>query len=304
MTSPCETTYEQMLAEYSAARRQRLDEALGGFLRADGLRPHPLHQAMRYVVEGGGKRLRSMLCIAAAEACGGSLEEVLPAACALELIHSFSLVHDDLPALDDDAVRRGRPSCHIVYGEAMAILAGDALFARAFELLALQGRRSPWDRTLRVIEIIAGATSMDGMAAGQAEDLRAEGTAGDGETLEYIHSRKTMRLIQAAVMTGAVLVGADEALLARLASYGRALGLAFQIVDDLLGEVGDPSVLGKPIQRDRQRAKLTYPRVYGIPESRRIAEQKVEEALAAIAPLPAGSEPLRWIASQVMSRQV
>jgi geranylgeranyl diphosphate synthase, type II len=303
MNHAYEPSTEASLSAYIEPRRQRVDEALRGYLRSHHERPRVLCEAMRYVVESGGKRIRPLLCIAAAEACGARMEHVLPTAGALELVHAFSLVHDDLPAMDDDAERRGRPSCHIAFGEAIAILTGDALFARAFELIALQARMSTPERALRVLEVISGALGTNGMVAGQAEDICAEGKPGDPELLEYIHSRKTAALIHASVLTGAILAGADEGRSSSLGVYGRAVGLAFQIVDDILGETGDRSELGKPVKRDRQRGKLSYPRLHGLDESRRMAEQKVAEALSAIAGFPASAEPLRGMAMYVLSRR-
>ncbi|MCC6526432.1 MAG: polyprenyl synthetase family protein [Polyangiaceae bacterium] len=290
------------LRAYLEPRRQRVDRGLADFLGFGGRRPLELHAAMRYAVLGDGKRLRPILCIAGAEICGGGMEDVLPTACALELIHACSLVHDDLPALDGDELRRGQPSCHARFGPGIALLAGDALFSQAFELLVEQRRLSGASRTLDALAVITGATGTDGMVAGQVEDMLHEGKPGDEVTLEFIHTRKAGALIRAALVCGGLLVGGDETRIAALGACGGALGHAFQVVDDILGESGDAAALGKPVGADRQRGKLTYPALLGLERSWVVAGRLVDEALEAVAGLGPAAEPLRELARYVLER--
>ncbi len=294
---------DTLLDTYLPPRLQAIEQALRAYLPASGERPRILPSAMRYAVLNGGKRLRPILCIAAAEATGGSMQTVLPTACALELIHAFSLVHDDLPALDNDTLRRGKPTCHVQFGEAMAILTGDALFAHAFHLIARQAEHSPPERVVRVLELIADAVGVDGMVGGQVEDILSEREPITPETLTYIHSRKTGALIRASVLAGAILGGASAEVEQALDAYSRALGLAFQIVDDILNETGDPAQLGKATGTDRARQKATYPRLYGLDTSRARALQEIQNALDALQPFGREADPLRWLAHYVMERE-
>jgi geranylgeranyl diphosphate synthase type II len=257
---------------------------------------------MGYAVLGDGKRLRPVLCGTGAEICGGTLESVMPTACAIELIHAFSLVHDDLPALDDDDLRRGRPSCHVQFGEAVAILTGDALFAKAFALLVEQRKLSRPKRVLQAIEVVTAALGLDGLAGGQVEDIVAERKEGDLGTLEYVHSRKSGALIRASLVSGAVLAGGSAEEIWRLSLFGEAIGHAFQIVDDILSETSDAPSLGKPVKNDQKRGKLTYPRLLGLERSQEIAQQKLDEALGALHGLGPAADPLRWIATYVLAR--
>lgn len=289
---------------YAEERRTRIEAALAAYLEPEARRPAVLYDAMRYAVLTGGKRLRPLLCGAAAEVCGRSLDFVLPTACALELIHAQSLVHDDLPAIDDDAIRRGRPTCHVEFGEAVAVLAGDALLTRAFEILAQQRRTAPAHRVLEVIEMVSRAIGRDGMAAGEVEDILAEGKEGDLETLEFVHEHKSGDLIRASLLAGALLSDAPADACDRLARYGAAIGMAFQIIDDILGEAGDPRRTGKPVGRDAERKKLTYPRLLGLPRSRDIAAAKAQEALAAVEGLGRAASPLRALALYVLHRNM
>lgn len=264
------------------AYAERFDAHLAYRLPAVEGRAEPLVSAMRYSVLAPGKRLRPVLCMASADAVGGSADEVLDAACALELVHAFSLIHDDLPAIDNDELRRGRPTCHVQFGEATAILAGDALFALAFELVA--GMPVPADRVVRAVQILARASGADGLVAGEIVDVLTEGQSYDSDTLEYIHSRKTGALIAASCEMGALLGGGDAAQVAALEAYGRHLGLAFQIADDILNETGTADELGKAAGSDRSRGKATYPHLHGL-EGARIAA--ATEAKRAIDSLPA-----------------
>jgi geranylgeranyl diphosphate synthase type II len=261
---------------------------------------------MRYSVLGGGKRLRPLLCLMAAEACGGTAEAALPAACALELVHTYSLIHDDLPAMDDDDLRRGRATCHKAFDEATAILAGDGLLTLAFELIAREVQ--PASAALRCVRLLAEAAGPAGMVGGQMADLLAEKqaldepSAGSLAELEAIHRRKTGALLRAPLVMGSLIAGAGLVQQEALEQYGRAVGLAFQIVDDLLDVEGDESKLGKRVGKDRGLGKWTYPRFLGVEGSRLRARQLAEEAVAAIAPLGARGRRLRELALTLLER--
>jgi geranylgeranyl diphosphate synthase, type II len=291
------------LLAYLQRRKERVEAALSCYLPETEAAASRLEAAMRYaVLEGGGKRLRPLLCIAAAEACGGELEAVLPTACALELIHCFSLVHDDLPAMDNDTLRRGRPTCHVQFGEAIALLSGDALLVHAFGLIAQQAHLCPPQCVVEVLELIATAAGRHGMAGGQTEDLLAENGDWDASTLDYIHTRKTGALIRASVVAGGLLAGGGGEALRALEIYGASLGHLFQMTDDILNEIGDPVVLGKPVGSDRARQKATYPRLIGLQGAREAAEQTLETALDALEPMDSRADPLRWIARYTLHR--
>lgn len=238
--------------------------------------PGKLVEAMRYSALGGGKRLRPVLLLAAHESCGGQPEDALPFAGAVELIHTYSLVHDDLPAMDDDDLRRGRPTSHKVFGEAMAILAGDALLTLAFEWMA----DSPLPGARRALAEIARRAGPAGMIAGQVGDMLATGRAAEPDMVRYIHTRKTADLITAAILAGLLLGGAEQPALDAAASYGLQLGLAFQMTDDLLDLAGDPDQLGKDVHRDSQLGKLTWPRAVGVSQARLDVLVAVEQAAA------------------------
>ncbi len=293
------------LVAYLKDRVAMVDGALERWLPAGTLLPQSLHQAMRYSVFAGGKRLRPVLMIAAAEAVGGNARQVLHAACAMEMIHTYSLVHDDLPAMDDDDFRRGRPTNHKVYGEATAILAGDALLTEAFRLLADAdaNRDVPPATALQVLEIVARCAGSQGMVGGQVVDMESEGREVDFPTLEYIHTHKTGALILASVQVGALLGGGDDAQCAALTRFGGAAGLAFQIADDILDVVGDQSVLGKDVGSDQARGKATYPALLGLAESRQRAEELCERAIAALEPLGAPAERLGSLARYIIERK-
>jgi geranylgeranyl diphosphate synthase type II len=242
--------------------------------------PVDLHRAMRYSCLAPGKRLRPALCIASAEAVGGERIQVLDAACALEMVHCFSLIHDDLPAIDDDALRRGRPTCHVEFGEALAILAGDALFALAYQVLSQMQVPPDHDgRVLRCVQVLARAVGSDGLVGGEVMDVLSEGKPADEPTLAFIHSRKTGALIEASCTIGAMLGGGTEDEVATLGSYGSHMGLAFQIADDLLNELSTAEELGKAAGSDRARGKMTYPALFGIDAAREAASEQVELAL-------------------------
>lgn len=292
------------LKQYLSERRQRVDAALAGYLPAEDTMPESLHQSMRYSVFAGGKRIRPILMIAACEAVGGRAESAMPAACALEMIHTYSLIHDDLPAMDDDDLRRGRPTNHKVFGEAIAILAGDALLTEAFILLSdpETNREVPPAVSRRVIHTVARCAGSLGMVGGQVVDMESEGKTVTFPTLEYIHTHKTGALILAAIQSGALLGGADEAGLAALTRYGEAAGLAFQVADDILDVVGTQEAIGKDVGSDEARGKATYPALLGLDQARGRARELRDLAVAALEPLGERAEPLRQIAHFIVDR--
>ncbi|HEY5513386.1 MAG TPA: farnesyl diphosphate synthase [Geomonas sp.] len=292
------------LKEYLKSRCRLVDEALDRFLPDAGELPASLHGAMRYSVFAGGKRVRPVLMLAACETVGGELSHALPAACAMEMIHTYSLIHDDLPAMDDDDFRRGNPTNHKVYGEATAILAGDALLTEAFILLSrTEGGDDP-AATLRVIHEIAHGSGSRGMVGGQVVDMESEGNGEiDLATLSYIHTHKTGALIRASVRSGAILGGATAESLAALTRYGDAIGLAFQIADDILDVEGTTEELGKDAGSDQARGKATYPALVGLEASKARAQELVQMALDALAPFDEKAEPLRAIASYIVKRK-
>jgi geranylgeranyl diphosphate synthase type II len=295
------------LETYLIEKKRLIDETLESYLPGEQTYPPVIFQAIRYTLVAGGKRLRPVLCLAAAEASDGDVEtsSLLPVACALELIHTYSLIHDDLPAMDDDDYRRGRPTNHKVFGEDIAILAGDALLTEAFHLMARRELMPavPADRLIEAIRTIAEAAGCLGMVGGQVVDVKAEGTAGDLETLLYIHTRKTAAMIRASLRAGALLRGAGPAGLAALCTYGDHVGLAFQIADDILNVEGDSALLGKKTGGDAARGKLTYPGLLGIAAARRRASELVELALTAITNFDERADPLRMIARYIAERK-
>ena len=289
---------------YMKERARAVDEALERSLPPESAPPETVHKAMRYSVFAGGKRLRPVLVIAGAEAVGGAMDDVMPTACAMELIHTYSLVHDDLPAMDDDDFRRGRPTSHKVFGDAMAILAGDGLLTLAFRLLAENLRPGMDGRVLRdVLVEVAEAAGTGGMVGGQVADLEAEGRQVTPEALDYIHLHKTAALIRASIRSGAALCGATPAQLQVLAVAGTSLGLAFQIVDDILDVTGTTEQLGKTAGKDQAQQKATYPAIHGLAASRARAEALMAEALGALAPFGPPAEPLRALGRFILDRK-
>jgi len=286
-----------------APRRERVEAALDALFPADPCHGHQLIEAIRYSLLGGGKRLRPILTLAACEAVGGDPDAAMPLACSLEMIHSYSLVHDDLPSMDDDALRRGRPTVHIAFGEGLAVLAGDALLTEAFVELLRAAERAPQPlRTLQAAREIAAAAGLRGMVGGQAADLAAEGMDADLPLVEFIHARKTGALLLAAVRAGALVGGADEAQLRALTRYGECLGLAFQIADDILDVEAPSARTGKSVGRDDQRRKATFPAVLGLPAAKARARELRDQALAALGGFPAAADPLRAMARFVVER--
>ncbi len=292
------------LESYLADRRRMVDDALEHALApADGV-PQRLLDAMRYAVFSGGKRIRPILAIAACEAVPAPAHRVLPFACAVEFIHCYSLVHDDLPAMDDDDLRRGRPTLHVAYDEAHAILTGDALLTEAFRVAAEGARAAgvPAERAVAIIAAIAAGSGAAGMVGGQVADLAAEGAAANLALVESIHRRKTGALIAAAIESGALAGGAEGERLAALRRYAQALGLAFQVADDIMDATASTAVTGKREGGDAEHGKATYPAVLGLDDARRVGRELLAQCLAATAPLGESAEPLRAIASFVVER--
>jgi geranylgeranyl pyrophosphate synthase len=300
------------LASFLDRARARVDEALDRWLPSPPACPDIVSEAMRYSVFAGGKRLRPVLTLAAAEAVDrGAAALALPVACAIELIHTYSLIHDDLPAMDDDTLRRGRPTLHVVYGDGIAILAGDGLHAEAFTLLA---REPATDdpallvRKLRVIRVVGNAAGPMGMVGGQAVDLQAAGQAPgrdvtlDADGLRAMHARKTGALMRASAVSGAIMAGATDDLVSAIDAYATDVGLAFQIVDDILDVEGDPASLGKSAGKDAAAAKPTYPALFGVGRSRELAAECLDRAQASLAAAHLGGQ-LAAIAQWVVTRK-
>jgi geranylgeranyl diphosphate synthase, type II len=295
------------LTEYLARQQKRVDAALDRWVPAESQDPSIIHRAMRYSLFAGGKRIRPLLAMAAAEAVsddpdGEHPDGVANAACALELIHTYSLIHDDLPALDNDDLRRGRPTCHKVFGDAMAILAGDALLTLAFEALSKLPDVDAERRIRLVAELATASGTVGGMIGGQVNDLEGEGKQPTAALLESIHRAKTGALLRASVRMGAIYAGADDTQLAALSCFGEHIGLAFQIVDDVL-DVEQPSeALGKTAGKDAQQKKITFPAVYGLERSRAMAEQEHLAAQQALRAFGNRSGRLLQLADLVVRR--
>jgi geranylgeranyl diphosphate synthase type II len=269
--------------------------------------PRSLHMAVRHSLFSGGKRIRPILSIAAFEAAGGKGDGILPFACALEMIHTYSLIHDDLPAIDNDDYRRGQPTCHKLFGEAIGILAGDALLTEAFKLLTNRKLHGGLFRNegliLEIIHEVAQAAGISGMIGGQVVDIESEGKEIDFPTLQYIHTHKTGALILASVRVGVKLGSVNEETLEAFTHYGEDIGLAFQIVDDILNIEGEAVLLGKKTGSDLFRRKATYPSLLGLEESKRRASELVESAIEALDPFGPEADPLREIAHFIVSRE-
>jgi geranylgeranyl diphosphate synthase, type II len=291
------------LKAYLEDRRAMVDAALDRVLPPETAPPPRIHEAMRYSVLAPGKRLRPILVIAGAEAVGGRAAAVLDTACALELIHAYSLIHDDLPAMDDDDYRRGRLTSHKVFGEAMAILAGDALLTLAFRLVAGNAARVAPAVVGAVVAEVADAAGTDGMVGGQVVDIESEGKTISAEMLDYIHLHKTAALIRVALRVGAVLAGGREEVVDAVSRAGHALGLAFQIVDDILDVEGNLAELGKTAGSDERKQKATYPSLHGLPASKLRARDLIEETKRLLVPLGPAAEPIRALADYVLERR-
>jgi geranylgeranyl diphosphate synthase type II len=293
------------LKAYLHRRKTEIDGALTGYLQRLCPSRHLL-EAVTYALMDGGKRLRPILCLAAAEVTGGEHCEAMPAACAVEMIHAYSLIHDDLPALDNDRLRRGKPTCHVQFGEASAILCGDALLNMAFETLSEHALHSADKHSLRwlqVIDIISRASGCRGMIEGQARDLAYEGVALPLEALQRLHELKTGALIKAAVECGALLGGGSQDPIDRLTAYAKHIGLAFQVTDDILNVTGDPKLLGKAVGSDQKRQKNTYPAIMGLSQSQHFAQSLIDHALQALVIFDNNADPLRAIARYIIERR-
>lgn len=289
------------LSTYLAQRKEAIEVALDSALPV--IYPEKIYEAMRYSLLAGGKRLRPILCLASCELAGGTTSMAMPTACALEMIHTMSLIHDDLPAMDNDDYRRGKLTNHKVYGEDIAVLAGDGLLTYAFEFIASKTENVPPQQVLQTIAHLGRAAGAAGLVGGQVVDLESEGkTDVSLETLNYIHAHKTGALLEACVVSGAILASAPEADLQRLSRFAQNIGLAFQIIDDILDITATQEELGKTAGKDVQAGKVTFPSLWGIEESRRQASQLVADAKAQLAVFGSKALPLLAIADYITSR--
>jgi geranylgeranyl diphosphate synthase type II len=296
-------TSTESITSYLTRRAAEVNAWLDCLVPSEDVEPRQLHKAMRYSLLGGGKRLRPALVLTAGEALGAETDDLMPSACAIEMIHTYSLIHDDLPAMDNDDLRRGRPTCHKAFGEAVAILAGDALLTQAFRVLASDAPRRDAARQVRVIrEIATAAGSVDGMIGGQMADIENEGKQVDAATVEYIHRSKTGALIAAPVVVGGIIAGATDDQIDKLRNYGERIGLAFQIADDILDVTSTSEQLGKTAGKDQTAHKATYPAVHGVPASRRRARELVEEAVEIVSNLGVSTGMLEAIARFIVAR--
>lgn len=290
------------LESYLKQQKQLVEEALDRSLPIT--KPEKIYEAMRYSLLAGGKRLRPILCLATCELMGGTLEMAMPTACALEMIHTMSLIHDDLPAMDNDDYRRGTLTNHKVYGEDIAILAGDGLLAYAFEYVAQQTRNVPPQQVLKVIACLGRTVGAAGLVGGQVLDLESEGKSDISvSTLTFIHTCKTGALLEASVVSGAMLAGASNEDIQRLSKYAQNIGLAFQIIDDILDITATEEELGKTPGKDLQAQKATYPSLWGLEESKAQARALVSAAVAELTPYGEKAEPLRAIANFITTRK-
>lgn len=290
---------------YLNGKRAMVDAALKGFLPEARGPAADLISAMNYSVFAGGKRLRPILCIAGAEAVGGEAHHVIPMACAIELIHTYSLIHDDLPVIDNDDMRRGKPTNHKVFGEAVAILAGDGLLTEAFHLMThMDLTKEVEPRTLlNVIRLMAEAAGYEGMVGGQLVDIQSEEKELDPSSVEFIHTHKTGALIAASVSSGAILGAGEEHQVKAITSYGQKIGLAFQISDDILDIEGDSLELGKNVRSDERKGKTTYPATFGLERSKEIQRKMVDLAIESLVSFDYSADPLRHIAVYMVERK-
>jgi geranylgeranyl diphosphate synthase type II len=282
--------------------RALVEKSLRSSVPAAKTKPSTIHRAMRYSLLSGGKRLRPLLCCAASEACGGTARAALPAACAVEMVHAYSLIHDDLPCMDDDDLRRGKPTSHVVFGEGMAVLAGDALLTEAFAVLTIAKPRARHTASDLVAELARAAGSR-GLIAGQVADLEAEGRKPSEPALYFIHAAKTGMLLRASLKLGGMSAGTTPARLAALDRFGFALGLAFQIQDDILDATQSAKRLGKTAGKDAAAGKMTFPALFGLEKSRTLAEQWTSEAVNSLKLFGARGETLRALASAMLRRE-
>jgi geranylgeranyl diphosphate synthase type II len=288
---------------YLVSRQKLIERALDRYLPKANTKPATLHRAMRYSLFAGGKRLRPILCIAAAEACGGKIGNALPLACALECIHTYSLVHDDLPSMDNDDFRRGRPTCHKIFGDGIAILAGDALLTIAFEIVSNAKPTSRYDTSILLREIAVAAGSQK-LIAGQVADLEAEGKNVKRDQLQFIHENKTAAILKTSVRLGAMSANADARKLSAVTRFGQGLGLAFQIIDDILDVTQTSEILGKSAGKDVAAKKATYPAVIGLEKSRAEARRLTRQAHDALSVFRSrDAEPLHALANYLLERE-
>ena len=291
------------LKKYLQIRQRKIDRALNGYLPKANTKPVTLHKAMRYSLFAGGKRLRPILCLAAAEACHGSIDNALPLACSLECIHTYSLVHDDLPSMDNDDFRRGRPTCHKVFGEGIAVLAGDALLTIAFEIVSRAKASPRYDVSILLREIAVAAGSQK-LIAGQVADLEAEGKNVKRDQLQFIHENKTAAILKSSVRLGAMSANADPKKLSAITRFGQRLGLAFQIIDDILDVTQTSEILGKSAGKDVAAKKATYPAVIGLEKSRAEARRLTRRAHNALSIFSnSDAEPLHALANYLLERE-
>jgi geranylgeranyl diphosphate synthase, type II len=291
------------LDEYLTEQQQLVDRALDAWLPAENVAPFSIHKAMRYSVFAGGKRIRPILAIAAARAVSDSPDGIENAAATLEMVHTYSLIHDDLPAMDNDDLRRGRPTCHKLFGDALAILAGDALCTLAFEVLSRLRGIGPEQKVRLIEELALASGTVGGMIAGQVHDIEGEGRMPSAPLLEEIHRAKTGALLRASVRMGAIYGGATAEELESLGDYGERVGLAFQIVDDILDVEQTSEKLGKTAGKDQAQQKITFPAVFGLERSRQMAEQERLNAHAALRGFDDRADRLRQLADLIVQRQ-
>jgi geranylgeranyl diphosphate synthase type II len=300
MTTPA----TESLAQYFTRRSEEVNTWLDCFVPQESVPPKEIHKAMRYSLFAGGKRLRPVLVLASGEALGAATEDLMPAACAIEMIHTYSLIHDDLPAMDNDDLRRGRPTCHKAFGEAMAILAGDALLTQAFRVLSADAPNRDPAKQIRVIrEIATAAGTVEALIGGQVVDMESEGQEIDATTLEYIHRSKTGALIRTSVMVGGIIAGANDEQLEKLDAYSQRIGLAFQIADDILDVTQTSEQLGKTAGKDVTAAKATYPAVHGLAASEKKAREIVQEAVEIVSTIGGDIHILEAIARFIIERK-
>jgi geranylgeranyl diphosphate synthase type II len=290
------------LKTYIASRQKTIDRALNRFLPKENTKPATIHKAMRYSLFAGGKRLRPILCLAAAEACGGKIDHALPLACAMECIHTYSLVHDDLPSMDNDDFRRGRPTCHKVFGDGIAVLAGDALLTIAFEIISRAKAPPRYDASILLREVAVAAGSQK-LIAGQVADLEAEGKNAGRAELRYIHENKTAAILATSVRLGAMSANANAKQLGAITDFGRSLGLAFQVIDDILDVTQTSEKLGKSAGKDVAAKKATYPAVIGLAKSRAEAKRLTRKAHHALSIFGPKGDALHALANYLLERE-
>lgn len=290
------------LKSYLSARQKKIDRALDRYLPKESVKPITIHKAMRYSLFAGGKRLRPILCLAAAEACDGKIDHALPLACAMECIHTYSLVHDDLPSMDNDDFRRGRLTCHKVFGDGIAVLAGDALLTIAFEIVSCAKPTSRYNMSTLLREVAVAAGS-ERLIAGQVADLEAEGKQSGRAELRYIHENKTAAILTTSVRLGAMSANANPKQLAAITKFGRALGLAFQVIDDILDMTQTSEKLGKSAGKDIAAKKATYPAVIGLNESRVEAKRLTKQAHNSLSIFGEKADALHALANYLLERE-